>query len=276
MTNLFLYVTHFDKSIRGLKGPSLCFWGIPQDRNRFRVLIELFIETIRHSLDNRPPPLSLMGLDSKQICCVFINNQWQRATIPNVKLSQHGTIDVFCIDIGSYHTVPLTIVRTLNFPGDEEENLRNWAPLATSFLLADIVAPLFETGCEWSDTTMMFLKMHIEKNFWKTTLIGKNEKYQSARLFGPNNQLLATVMIERKMGVALQTYHEYMKVYTSIMGGLMHNFYSPIMAPPDTFSTGVNLPELPMSNSTTDNSFKQLGNINRTVPMYTLEVILQH
>lgn len=272
MANMSLYITHVDDSPRRRKEPFICFWGVPQ--NRFRILIELFIETIQHSLDTRPPPLYLKELDSNQICCVFINNQWQRARIPDVKLSENGTLDVFCIDTGKLHTIPPNFVRILNFPGNEEENLRTWAPLATKFLLADIIAPheLFSSSHQWSESAMMFLKMHVEKHIWKAILIENYKESQSVRLFGSNNQLLATIMIERKMGVAVKTYIEYMQGYTKVVVG-MKAHHTHVIASPNINTTEDNVKKLPNSNTNTDDSCNNLGNINITIPTCIFEVV---
>ena len=276
MTNLVgLYITHVDDSLQGRQGSSIRFWGIPQDRHRFRILIELFIETIRNSLDTRPPPLDIKELDSNQTYCVLINNQWFRARIPDVKLSRCETLGVFCIDTGSYHIIPLTFLRTLHFPGNEEENLRNWAPLANKFLLADIVAPLYGAGRLWNESSMMFLKMHVEKHFWKGTLIGDHEKYGFVRLFSTNNQLLATIMIERNMGVPLRTYHEYMEVYSSIICRMMDNIHAHVLTPPDTSDVKGDVPKL-IYKANADKGFNQLkSNIRKSVPKCIVKVIVE-
>lgn len=272
MANMSLYITHVDDSPRRRKEPFVCFWGVPQ--NRFRILIELFIETIQHSLETRPPPLYLKELDINQICCVFINNQWQRARITHVKLSENGTLDVFCIDTGKLHKIPPNFVRILNYPGNEEENLRTWAPLASKFLLADITAPResFSSSHQWSEAAMMFFKMHVEKQIWKAILIENYKEGQSVRLFGSNNQLLATIMIERKMGVAVQTYIEYMQSYTSVVVKTKDPHHTHVIASPNVNTTGDNVKKL-TSNTTTDDSCNKLENINITIPTCVFEVV---
>ena len=147
--NILVHVTHIDDSIRGRQGPCVYFWGITHDRS-VCLLMQNYIESIRHELENRPPPLNLNVLD--QVCCVMINHQWYRARVPLPKLSQTGTLDVICIDSGDTFAVPLAYVRTLDIPASAAEHIREWPPLATKFILADMVAPRGPgTQTHWSE-----------------------------------------------------------------------------------------------------------------------------
>ena len=56
-------------------------------------------------------------------------------------LSHAGTIEVICIDSGDTCAVALTFVQTLDIPGTEAEHVREWPPLATKFILTDMVTP---------------------------------------------------------------------------------------------------------------------------------------
>lgn len=203
---MLVHVTHIDDSVRGRQGPCVYFWGITHDRSLY-LLMEKYLESIRHYLETRAPPLNLNVLD--RVCCVLINHQWHRARVPEPKLSHAGTIDVICIDSGDTHTVPLAFVRTLDIPGTEAEHIREWPPLATKFILADMVAPRGPgSRSHWSEPAMMFLKVHVENRTWKAAPMGMYGEHQGVRLFDSHNQLLATIMIQQGLGVAAQTYHE--------------------------------------------------------------------
>ncbi|XP_057380096.1 tudor domain-containing protein 6-like [Daphnia carinata] len=207
--SMLVHVTHIDDSIRGRQGPCVYFWGMTHDRS-FYLTMELYLESIRHSLETKLPPLSVSVLENMQVCCVLINHRWQRARIPELKLSQSGTIEVFCIDSGDTHTVPLALVRTLDISGYEAENIRECPPLATKFILADVVAPCGPGtySRQWSELAIMYLKIHVENHTWKAVPLGMYGTHQGVRLLNSNNQLLATIMIQQSLGVAAQTYHE--------------------------------------------------------------------
>ena len=177
--------------------------------------MEKYLECIRHYLEARPPPLNLNLLD--RVCCVLINHHWLRARVLQPKLSNDETIEVICIDYGDTHTVPLAFVRTLDIPGTEAEYVREWPPLATKFILADIVAPQGPgSRSHWSEPAMMFLKVHVENRNWKAEPLGMYGDYQGLRLFDSNNKLLATLMIQQELGVAALTYHEVVRMYETL------------------------------------------------------------
>jgi tudor domain-containing protein 1/4/6/7 len=204
---MLVHVTHIDDSVRGRQGPCVYFWGITHDRSLY-LLMEKYLECIRHYLEAKPPPpLNLNLLD--RVCCVLINHQWHRARVPQPELSHEGTIDVICIDSGVIHAVPLALVRNLDFPGIEAKHVREWPPLATKYMLADVVAPKGrKSASHWSEPAMQFLKVHVENRDWKAEPMGMYGEYQVVRLLDGKNQLLATIMIQQGLGVAAQTYHE--------------------------------------------------------------------
>uniref|UniRef100_A0A0P6EK20 Tudor domain-containing protein n=1 Tax=Daphnia magna TaxID=35525 RepID=A0A0P6EK20_9CRUS len=249
--SMLVHVTHIDDSPRGRQGPCVYFWGMTHDRSLY-LLMEKYLESVRHYLETMPPPLNLNVLD--QVCCVLINHQWHRARVPELKLSHAGTIEVFCIDSGDTHSVPLAFVRTLDIPGHEAEHIREWPPLASKFILADMVAPRGPgSRSQWSEPAMMFLKIHVENRTWKAAPMGMYGEHQGVRLFDSNNQLLATLMIQQGLGVAAQTYHEalnmcdvlerqpaYMKAAANIgqIGGnssVANNTLPPAFAIPSTY-----------------------------------------
>ncbi len=211
---ILVHVTHIDDSVRGRQGPCVYFWGITHDRSLY-LLMEKYLECIRHYLEARPPPLNLNLLD--RVCCVLINHHWLRARVLQPKLSNDETIEVICIDYGDTHTVPLAFVRTLDIPGTEAEHVREWPPLATKFILADIVAPQGPgSRSHWSEPAMMFLKVHVENRNWKAEPVGQYGEHQGLRLFNSNNKLLATLMIQQELGVAALTYHEAVRMYETL------------------------------------------------------------
>lgn len=234
---MLVHVTHIDDSVRGRQGPCVYFWGMTHDRSLY-LLMEKYLESIRHYLEAISPPLNLNVLN--QVCCVLINHQWHRAKVPELKLSHAGTIDVFCIDSGDTHTVPLGFVRTLDIPAKEAEHIRDWPPLATKFILADVVAPRGPgSRSHWSEPAVMFLKMHVENHTWKASPMGMYGEHQGVRLFDSNNQLLATTMIQQGLGVAAQTYHEALS-----MCEMMNKQPAYIQPAFNTFSGRLNVPTL--------------------------------
>ena len=145
---MLVHVTHIDDSVSGRQSPFIYFWGITHDRSLY-LLMEKYLECIRHYLEARPPPLNLNLLD--RVCCVLINHKWHRARVTQSKLSHAGTIEVICIDSGDTHAVTLAFVRTLDIPGTKAQHVRECPPLATKFILADIVAPPGrKSGSHWS------------------------------------------------------------------------------------------------------------------------------
>ena len=207
--SMLVHVTHIDDSVRGRQGPSVYFWGSTHDRSLY-LTMELYLESIRQHLESKVPPLNLSDLNSNQIFCVLINHRWHRATIPELKLSQTGMLEVYCVDSGKTHTIPLIFLRTVDIPGYEAENIRDCPPLASKFILADVVAP-FGLGThtrQWSDLAMMFLKIRVENEIWKAVPMTMFGAHQGVRLFDSNNQLLASAMVQQGLGVAAQSYHE--------------------------------------------------------------------
>ncbi len=212
--SILVHVTHIDDSVRGRQGPCIFFWGITHDRSKY-LLMEKYLENIRYYLEKRPPPLNLKLLD--RVCCVLINHHWLRARVLQPKLSDDETIEVICIDYGDTHTVPLAFVRSLDIPGTEAEYVREWPPLATKFILADIVAPKGPgSRSHWSEPAMMFLKVYVENRNWKAEPLGMYGEHQRLRLFNSNNKLLATLMIQQELGVATLTYHEVISMYETL------------------------------------------------------------
>ena len=203
---MLVHVTHIDDSVRGRQSPFIYFWGITHDRSPY-LLMEKYLECLRRQLETRPPPLDINELD--QVCCLLMNHKWHRARVTQNKLSHAGTTEVFCIDSGDTHAVPLAFLRTLDIPGTEVEHVKETPPLATKFLLADVVAPQ-DSGSHshWSEPAIMFLKVNVQDRDWKAEPMGMFGEHQGVRLFDDNNQLLATHMIQQGLGVPTQTFHE--------------------------------------------------------------------
>jgi hypothetical protein len=123
--------------------------------------------------------------------------------VPQPELSHEGTIEVICIDFGVTHAVPLTCVRTVDFPGIQAQCVREWPPLITKFFLADIVAPKGKkSGSRWSEKAMTLLKSNILNQTLQAEFIGWCDDIEGLRLFDVNNQSLAMIMIQEKLGVA--------------------------------------------------------------------------
>jgi hypothetical protein len=207
--SMLVNVTHIDDSVRGRQGPCVYFWGSTHDRSLY-LTMELYLESIRQHLESKVPPMNLSDLDSNEIFCVLINHRWHRAIVPELKLNRTGMLEVYCVDSGNTHTVPLIFLRTLDIPGYEAENIRDCPPLASKFILADAVAP-FGLGThtrQWSDLAMTFLKIHVENEIWKAIPMAMYGEHQGVRLFDSNNQLLASALVQQGLGVAAQSYHE--------------------------------------------------------------------
>jgi hypothetical protein len=134
-----LYISHIDDSIPGRENSLITFWGRFYGNKSFSKM-ESFLKTIRPFLENRSPPINVEELCG--VFCVLINNDWQRARLLKpLKLNHHTrTLQVFCIDYGDTHVVPLSFVRTLEIIEKEAEHVRHWPPLATKCCIADIVS----------------------------------------------------------------------------------------------------------------------------------------
>lgn len=209
MDDTLIYVTHIEDSMQ-LQGPCLYFWGTLD--NNLYLLMERFLETFRSFLERTYPPPSVNVLAGNGICCVLIGHQWYRARVPSLILDVSGKLEVVCIDNGKTHSVPLSSVRTLDtsIPGSIAENIRNWRPLSTKFILADVSAPVVP-GCsnrQWSAAALTFLKKNVQSQTWKAALLGAYGEHLGVRLFDSNNQLLAKYLVDQKLGVAAQTYKD--------------------------------------------------------------------
>ena len=197
---MLVHVTHIDDSVSGRQSPFIYFWGITHDRSLY-LLMEKYLECLRRQLETRPPPLDINELD--QVCCLLMNHKWHRARVTQNKLSHAGTTEVFCIDSGETHAVPLAFLRKLDIPGTEVEHVRETPPLATKYILADMVAPRGPgSSSHWSEPAMMFLKVHVQDRTWKALSMGRHGGIQNLRLFYSEDVLLASMMIKQNLGVA--------------------------------------------------------------------------
>ena len=208
VSSILLHVTHVDDSVHGRQGPCVYFWGVTHDRS-LSLLMETYISTLQKELQSRSPPLQVMELDNQKICCVLINKKWQRARVSEPRLSPLGTLQVFCIDTGETHSIPLSFLRTVDFAGIEADHIRQWPPLASKFILADVVGPRGPgSGSQWSISAMFFLKTHLENRTWKAVPLGNFAGHQGVRLFDSSNQLFVATMVQAEMCVPSQTYQE--------------------------------------------------------------------
>ncbi len=202
---MLINVTHIDDSICGRQGPCLYFWG---SKNGLYLTMELYLESLSKDLKSKVPPMILNDVDRNELCCVLINQRWHRATVPELKLNHIEFVEIFCIDNGKTHMVPLNCFRTLDIPGYVAGKIRDCPPLATKFILADVV-PSFalETHTrQWSDLAMMLFKNQVENEIWKAIPIGMHGEHQGVRLFDANNKLLASAVIQQGLGVAAQSF----------------------------------------------------------------------
>ncbi len=120
--------------------------------------------------------MQVIELDNQKICCVLINKKWQRARVPEPKLSTLGTLQVFCIDTEETHSISLSLLRTVDFAGIEADNIQQWPPLANKFILSDVVGPRRPgSGSQWSISAMFFLKTHLENRTWKAVPKGRKK-----------------------------------------------------------------------------------------------------
>ena len=222
VSSILLHVTHVEDSVRGRKGPSVYFWGFTHDCS-LSLLMDNYIATIQKKLNSKSPPLNVNELDNRQMCCVLINKKWLRARISEPKLSPLGTLQVFCVDNGETLSVPLSSLRTVDIAGVEAENIRQWTPLASKFILADIVGSQ-GTGSanQWSIPAMFYLKTHLENRTWKAVVLGTLAGHQSVRLFNSANELFVATMVQAKLGVPSQTFQEALDM-SKILKGLANN-----------------------------------------------------
>ena len=201
---MWVRVTHVDDSPKGRQGPSLHFWGASVERNASN-LIDGYLEMIRKELESRPPPMH-QNMLIDQVFCVLVNQKWHRAQLKQLKLSPIGTLEVYLMDTGATQQVPLAFIRMLDIPGREAELIREWSPIATRFILADIVAG--GPNNQWSDLAISVLKCIMENCTWKAVILGYHNDCKGVRLYDHNSQLLVTMLIQKGLGFAAQTYHE--------------------------------------------------------------------
>jgi tudor domain-containing protein 1/4/6/7 len=206
--SMVVQVTNIEDSVHGRQSPYVYFWGTTDDRI---LMMNKYIESIRNSIENRPPPMDVKELSG--VFCVLKFHEWRRAKVLQPILSHTGTLEVFLIDYGHSHTAPLVFLRTLDIPGTASEYVRKMPDLATKYLLA-VLAP---QGCDspyyWSEPAMMYLKLNVNDRPWKATSMGMCCGHQCLRLFTyANDHLLATLMIEQGLGVPSHTYSEALSV----------------------------------------------------------------
>ena len=56
----------------------------------------------------------------------------------------------------------------------------------------------------WTAAALMFLKVNVENEIWKAIILEPYGKHQGIRLLDSNNQLLASSLIQQKLGVEAQ------------------------------------------------------------------------
>ena len=167
--NVLLTISHvvdFSDNPRCRQSPCIYFWGTTDDRNHL-IQLEHCIEVIKPILDGSPPPMhhNMLG---DLVCCALVKNRWVRAKLTDSKMDHQGMLEVICIDSGTQSSVPLGFLRSLQIPGREATTLREWPPLASKFILADVVAP----RGEWSESALIFLKSRLENHTWKAATLG--------------------------------------------------------------------------------------------------------
>ena len=200
-------VTHVDDSARS-QGACVYLWAKYVEGS---YLMDKCIENIENILEGRPAPLHL-NLRVGQICCVLINQQWQRACVEDLELNPEQKLKVQLVDYGSSYYVALTSLRTLeNINGRAAKHIQECHPIAFKFILADVVASReLENHQNWSEMAISFLKNEVQNHLWKANSLGIHEECQVLRLFLPlvNQVNLATAMIRKGFGVPAQSYLE--------------------------------------------------------------------
>ena len=156
--------------------------------------VEKELENLGPTL-NSSPPATFAQVKGDQICCVRLNSIWVRAK-PVGNLDVHGAVPVLFIDTGERYAASLQFVRLLPM---DAHYLRNIPPLASRFLLADVVVG----DCvKDKEPTVQYLKLALRNKKVKAVTLGVHDSLEGVRLYLDNN-LLARVS-GRKCSFALK------------------------------------------------------------------------
>lgn len=164
---------------------NLILWG-QKDRSCVANNLEKEIAKIAAILD-ASPPATLAQLEVDPICCVRLDHTWCRAKPVSCSLDERGWLELNCIDIGKKHVTDLSSVRLL--PVDSLY-LRNFSPLASKFLLADVVV---KDSPKEKEPTIRYLKCLLENRMVKAVTLGVHDGLEGIRVYLEDNLLLARV-----------------------------------------------------------------------------------
>lgn len=79
--------------------------------------------------------------------------------------------------------------------------------MAAKFILSDVTATKgMKSNFYWNDAAITFLKNHMENVVWSAHPLEMFGESQALRLFNPNHKLLATMIIEKGLGLPSQNY----------------------------------------------------------------------
>ncbi|EFX83579.1 hypothetical protein DAPPUDRAFT_315375 [Daphnia pulex] len=171
----------------------------------------LYLAELKPSLERKDPPMNLSDLDSEEIFCAYINHRWQRvkkATVGELEFNRTDMLEVFCVDSGKTHALPLNLIRTLDIPGCEPMDgyearfICDCPLLARQFVLVDVIAPFNYTTFtrQWSELAIQYLKVNVEDKIWEAIPVAMYGEHQGVRLIDSSNQLLANLLKKEKYG----------------------------------------------------------------------------
>ncbi len=193
-SSVLLHVTFIEDSICDPQGLCVYFWGV---EHKMYLIMKNYIKSIQLSLEKKPPRLNAKKLDINQqdIYFVQVNSEWQRVKVSQPKQDLDGSLEVFCIDIGSRHVISdKKDLRTVEKTDSAADDIHQWPPLASRFVLADLVRPLRDTGSHWSLRELAIFGAKMNNRTWTAVPLDFVNGYQSARLFDATNQPLINLL----------------------------------------------------------------------------------
>lgn len=158
-----VHFTHVEDGLLARQSPFLTFWG---QNNRANFLhMEHVLSSISSELFASQPPSSLRG-PTGEIVFVFHQKNWLRARV--LDTSTNNLVEVFCIDLGTIYSIPLSLIRTQDVLSSIPETvmaIKN-VPLAQKYILADVSRPQEL----WQDKTMRYVRGLVENRTWKVVM----------------------------------------------------------------------------------------------------------
>lgn len=193
-SSVLLHVTCIENSICEPQGLCVYFWGVEHKKHS---TMRNYIKSIQLQLEKKPPKFNAkkLAINQQDIYFVQVKSEWQRIKVSQPKQDLDGSLEVFCIDSGSKHVIyDKNDLRTVEKTGSAADDIHQWPPLASRFVLADLVQPLRDTGSHWSVREMAIFGAKMISKTWTAVPIDFVNECQSVRLFDAKNQPLVNLL----------------------------------------------------------------------------------